>query len=141
MRTYQEIMTDARDVRPFSNGTHWEIWAANWCWKPCMNSAEANWQRYEAGEGPEPEDFPGGCPLILAAMMGKTPLEWLEQPDDGYQTDYHCIEFRDEEDGGGEPQPIPDPPDMDALFPRPEPQTRMLTSPEELISTHEGITV
>lgn len=130
MRTYQEIEATARDVSPFSNGTEWEIWAANWCWRPCMNPVEANWQRYEDGKGPAPEDFPGGCPLILVAMMGKTPSEWIEQPDNGYQNDYHCIEFRDEEGDGGEPEPVPDPPGMIELFPRPEPTTRMLAVPE-----------
>jgi hypothetical protein len=130
VRTYEEIMDDARDGSPFSNGTEWEIWAANWCWAPCMNPVEAAWQRYEEGKGEAPEDFPGGCPLILAAMMGKTPIEWLEQPEDSPDR-FHCIEFRDEEGDGGEPKPIPDDPDQQELFPRPEPQTRML-APERI---------
>lgn len=131
MRTYAQIEADARDETPFSNGTSWEIWATNWCWAPCHNPAEKAWQDYELGEGPEPEEFPGGCPLILAAMMGKTPIEWLEQP--GSQ-DYHCIEFRGpDEDGDGEPQPVPDPEGMDELFPCPPRTVRMLTQPEVMV--------
>lgn len=154
MRSYQEIESTARDQSPFSNSTEWEIWAAHWCWAPCMNPVELAWQRYEEDEGPEPKDFPGGCPLILAAMMGKTPTEWLEQPDDSPDR-YHCVEFRSEEGEGDEPQPIPDPPGTDALFPRdwaqrlePPSIAKLFGVPPELVgvqkvntSTHEGVPV
>lgn len=126
MRTYNEIEATARDVSPFSNGTEWEIWAANWCWAPCRNPVEAHWQDYEEGKVKEQlPGFEGGCPLILCAMMGKTPTEWLEQPDDSPDR-FHCIEFREDDEDGGEPQPIPDDPNQCELFPRPEPQVRML---------------
>lgn len=134
MRTYNEIMNTARDGSPFSNGTEWEIWAANWCWRPCMNPVEAAWQRYEEGQGPEPTEFPGGCPLILAAMMGKTPTEWLEQPDNSPDR-FHCIEFRDEEGDGQEPQPVPDPPGMIELFPRPDARARMMVNDVQKLNT------
>ena len=114
MRTYEEIDADARDGSPFSNGTEGEGWMANWCYRPCI------------------QDKNDDCPLILVALMGKTPAEWMEQPrgDSGYKVfgdQYHCIEFRSEEDGPNpEPQPIPDPPDQGLLLPRePFEATRM----------------
>lgn len=106
MRTPDEIERDARDGSPFSNGTSGEIWMHNWCQKPCAH--DGPFQRGETDEG---------CPLILLALTGKTPIEWLEQ--DGSQ-DYHCIEFRDESSGGGEPgprRPQPEMPGQEELFP------------------------
>lgn len=137
MRSYAEIEATARDQRAFSNGTEWEMWAANWCWVPCRNPAEAAWQRYEEGKRKTaPTEFPGGCPLILCALNGKTPTEWLDQWRDGepYPADrYHCIEFRGPDDGG-DPQPRPkrEPPGMDGLFPRPQRAVRMLKQPEPI---------
>lgn len=133
MRSYQEIIETARDVSPFSNGTEWEMWAAHWCWRPCMNPVELAYQRWSEGEGPEPSENTGGCPLILAAMMGKTPTEWLEQPDDNPDR-YHCIEFRREEGEGEEPQPIPDPPGQGTLFAR-EPFTCKLARGVQELNT------
>ena len=135
MRTYEEIYETARDTPPFSNGTEWELWSANWCFAPCFNPAERAWARYEEGKRKTaPKDFPGGCPLIQCAMMGRTPTEWLEQPDDGYQRDYHCIEFRGPDGGGGAgggpPRPRREPKDMDGLFERPQRRVRMLKQPE-----------
>jgi hypothetical protein len=136
MRTYEEIYETARDTPPFSNGTEWELWSANWCFAPCHNPVEMAWQRYEEGKRKTaPKDFPGGCPLIQCAMMGRTPTEWLEQPDDGYQRDYHCIEFRGPDGGGGgagggPPRPRREPKDMDGLFERPQRRVRMLKQPE-----------
>lgn len=111
MRTADEIMADARDGSPFSNGTSGMIWMENWC-ERCRN------------DSPEMVDRGEGCPLILVSLCGKTPVEWFEQED---LQDYHCIEFRAEDgpDDDGEPQPIPDPPGMDALIPR-EPYTAPL---------------
>ena len=137
MRSYDEIYDSALDQPPFSNGTEFYGWAEVWCWAPCHNPAEVAWQRYENGQRKTaPKDFPGGCPLILCALMGRTPTEWLEQPlRDGLITlgdQYHCIEFRGPDDGGGDPAPRPrrEPPNMDGLFPRPERAVRMLKQPE-----------
>lgn len=138
MRSYREIFETARDTPAFSNGTEWEIWAANWCWAPCQNPAELAWQRYEEGKRKTaPKEFPGGCPLILCALEGRTPTEWLDQWKEGepYPLDrYHCIEFRGpDEGGGGEPRPKREPPGMDGLFPRPERAVRMLKQPEAIL--------
>jgi hypothetical protein len=138
MRSYDEIYETARDIPPFSNGTEWELWSVNWCFAPCHNPVEVAWQRYEEGKRKTvPKDFPGGCPLIQCAMMGRTPTEWLEQPD-GYPRDYHCLEFRGPDDGDDpfdSPAPRPprakrEPKDMDGLFERPQRRRRMLKQPE-----------
>lgn len=104
MRTYDEIDRDARDGSPFSNSTSGEIWMSQWCHR-CKN------------DSPELVDKGEGCPLILIALCGKTPVEW--HPQEGIQ-DYHCIEFRDERGGGGEPgpkRPAPEMPGQEQLFP------------------------
>ena len=132
MRNYAEAYAAALDERPFSNGTEWEIWAANWCWRPCCTPVEKAWQEYERDERPLEDWFDGGCPLILVSMMGRTPSEWL--PQEGFG-DYHCIEYRGPDDGDDpEPRPVPDPPGMDGLFERPEPTVKMYVQPERLVS-------
>jgi hypothetical protein len=117
VRTYDEIYNGARDGSPFSNSTEWEMWSDGWCNRPCRH--DAAFQRDEALEG---------CPLILLAMVGKTPSEWLEQPP-GSPDRYHCIEFRGEDEPGDTaPQPIPDPPGQETLLPRESCEgVRMLT--------------
>lgn len=105
----------------------------NWCWAPCLNPAEVAWRRYEDGKRKTaPRDFPGGCPLIQVALMGRTPTEWIEQPlVDGLMVlgdQYHCIEFRGPDGDGRDlpPKPRREPPNMDGLFPRPDRRVRML---------------
>lgn len=146
MRSEQEILDTAHDSPPFSNGTEGYAWMENWCYRPCMNPAETAWRRYEEGKRKTPpKDYPGGCPLILAAMLGKTPLEWLEQPElDGaivLGDQYHCIEFRPPDDGGGNDGPRRPRPrggrrpskNQLALFPQPEPHRRQFVTPRELV--------
>jgi hypothetical protein len=132
VRTYDEIWAGARDEPPFSNGTEYETWSWNWCWR-CHQPDEVAWQRYENGERKTAPKQPG-CPLILAALLGRTPTEWMEQDWAGGPPPlgdrYHCIEFRGPGDGDGEepgpPQPRPEPKNMDGLFPRPVRALRML---------------
>lgn len=58
---------------PFSNGYEWDCWSANWC-----NICKHN------------ED----CSLILDAMMGEKPNQWLDlRP--GSLNRYDCTEFED----------------------------------------------
>lgn len=95
MRPYAEIERDARDEPPFSNSTSGEIWLQNWCETPCAHDAA-----FQRGESLE------GCPLLLLAYSGKTPVEWLEQED---SQDYHCVEFQPQGGGGPEPPPGPIP--------------------------------
>jgi hypothetical protein len=141
MRSYKEIEASARDGSPFSNGTEGYGWMENWCFAPCQQPDEVAWQRYEAGL--RKTNPGGGCPLLLCALMGKTPIEWLDQWKDGqpYPMDrYHCIEFKPP-GGGGDDDPFSGPPahpprgkrepkDMDGLFPRPQRRVRMLKQPQ-----------
>lgn len=120
---YDDAYQRSRDEPAFSNGTEGFGWQANWCDR-CLRDAP-----FRNGMSPT------GCPLILVAMVDRTPAEWLDGPRDEHGrysiTDqYHCIEFRHPGDGSPEPRPKPDPPQMDGLFPRPDRRTRMYVQPE-----------
>lgn len=134
MRTAQEVIDTAVDDPPFSNGTEIYGWMENWCWC-CHNPVEKAWRDYEDGKRKtQLKGYEGGCPMIMAAMIGKTPSEWIPQGREYFGDQYHCIEFRGPDDGRDpEPRPRPDPPGMDALFERPEPSVRMLAQPEQLV--------
>lgn len=101
MRDYDAIFEDAKEGSPFSNGTAGEIWMDQWCYR-CK--VDGPFQRDEA---------PEGCPLLLVALMQRTPKEWTEV---GCQ-DYTCSEFvpDDEDDDGGEPTPEPGPPPAEEI--------------------------
>jgi hypothetical protein len=116
MRTLDEIEKSAREQSPFSNGDIGYGWMANWCDR-CLVDAP-----FRNGISPR------GCPIIMVALLGKTPIEWIEQPD--RIQDYLCIEARFPGGGGGEPRPKPEPPQMDGLFPRPNRGVRMYVQPE-----------
>ncbi len=121
MPTYDEAFAAAREGSPFSNSDEGLGWMANWCDR-CIRDKSAR-----TGEGGS------GCPLVLVALTGRTPVEWLDQtrtgPDGAVvpysrSDQYHCIMFRPEDDPGpDEPTPIPDPPGQLGLFPR-EPYVR-----------------
>lgn len=131
MRTLNEVMATAPEVMAFSNGSEGYDWMSRWCDR-CHHPVEKAWQAYQDGRRKtQLKGFEGGCPLLMASMVGHTPQEWLEQ-DEGRDR-YHCVEFRGPDDGGGEPHPKPDPTGMmDGLFPRPERRVRMLTLAESL---------
>lgn len=123
MRTYDEALADARDETTFSNSSQWEVWSAKNCDR-CF------WDK-PARQG----DGANGCPLILVALMGKRPAEWLTQTEQQeVHADYMCTEFRSEDDPDPNPRPIPAPPGQGELLPRePYEDARMLTplSPED----------
>lgn len=134
MRMLDEVMATSPERSPFSNGTEGYDWMSRWCDR-CHHPVEVAWQNYNDGKRKtQLKGYAGGCPLLMAALCGHTPAEWLEQDNDLDR--YHCIEFRGPDDGGGKPRPKPDPPNMDGLFDRPEPRVRMLQQPavEELAS-------
>lgn len=134
MRPLKEVLETSPETPAFSNGTEFDMWRGRWCDR-CHHPVEKAWQAYEDGERKtQLKGFEGGCPLLMAAMAGHTPVEWLEQPD---IHDYHCIEFRGPDDGGGEPQPLPEPRGMDGLFERPERRVRMLSQPD-LVEVRHG---
>lgn len=106
VRSVEEIARDARDAMPFSNSTEWESWSAHWCDR-CKVDAPARVRG----------DYANGCPLILIALGGKTPVEWFEQP--GITLDrYHCVEFRDEDEPNCNPHPERPMPGQGELVPR-----------------------
>lgn len=115
------LYDEAHPRRPFANGTEGYGWLDANC-SNCIHDKPAR-----TGEDTR------GCPLILVALMGRTPAQWLDGPRDehglyGIADQYRCIEYRHEDDGPAEPQPIPDPPGQLTLVPREDWEgVRMLT--------------
>lgn len=116
--TYEDAMARAREGSPFSNSDEGYGWMANWCDR-CTHDKPAR------------NDDPGnGCSLVMVALLGRTPAEWLDNTETGPDgllkpysraDQYTCVMFRPEDDPGpDEPTPIPDPPDQEVLFPRDE---------------------
>lgn len=131
---YDRLLAESREGSPFSNGDEGYGWMANWCDK-CIHDKPAR-------NG----DDTNGCPLILVSLMDRTPIQWLDQKrvtPDGRMYEvysradqYHCTEFRDENDGPADPQPIPTPPGQGELLPRADFEGhRMLTTAPETAVT------
>ena len=83
MRTYDELFVDAADRAAFANGSEGEAWTAAWC-ERCTRDDLA--------------DVDGGCPLLLVALMGRTPVEFVPGPTDAagrvsLTQQYRCTEF------------------------------------------------
>lgn len=125
---YEQAWAEARDEPPFANGTEGYGWMDDWCHR-CLHDKGTR-------DGTDEQ----GCQLVSVALMGRTPIQWLDQKRHdgdgrlvpyGIADQYHCIMFRPEDDdGGGEPTPIPDPPGQLTLLPREpyERPARMLAS-------------
>lgn len=94
MRTHEQIFDDSTEGSPFSNGESGERWMSGWCYR-CRHDAP-----FQRDESPE------GCPIILVALMQRTPKEWTEQ---GLQ-DYACSEFVPDDEGDADPDPLGPPP-------------------------------
>lgn len=107
----------------FSNGTEFYGWLANWCDR-CIYDKPARQDRYE-----------DACAILTLAICHEgTPIEWLEGPRDEHDRysiadQYHCIEFRDEDDGPPpRTEPLPTPPGQGELIPmEPYVGTRMFS--------------
>lgn len=111
----------AHDRPAFSNGTEWECWSYNWCDRCLVDAPFRNGLKGARG-----------CELIVIALDGKTPAEWLEQERNVLGDQYHCINFRPPGSGGGEPRPKPTPPGQGALLPREGLEgVRMYVQPQE----------
>ncbi|MET7477958.1 hypothetical protein ABZT17_26825 [Streptomyces sp. NPDC005648] len=121
MRTYDEAIKDARSEGTFSNSSQWDVWSAKNCDR-CVHDKPAR-QNDEAN----------GCPLILIALEGKRPAEWLTQTEEQeIHADYTCTEFRDENDPDTQPRPLPVPDGQGELLPRgPYEGHRILTTPSQ----------
>lgn len=118
------LYDEARHEPAFSNSTEGDGWMSSNC-GTCIHDKD---QRTE--------DIPGpGCPLILVALMGRTPIQWMEGPlsPEGHisiANQYRCIQYRHEDDGPAEPQPIPDPPGQLTIASRADCEgVRMLAQP------------
>src|SRR5215211_2299663 len=84
---YADALARSRDVPAFANGTEGHGWMANWCDR-CLRDAPFR----NIGTG-------SGCPLILVALQGRTPAEWLDGPRDEHGAysiagQYSCVEFK-----------------------------------------------
>jgi hypothetical protein len=100
VRSYEEIDADAERRPAFSNGTEYEIWADEWCYRCRM-------------------DRDDGCPILTVAFMGGWPAEWTRRQvkwqigdsSGEYQAVDRCTEFvpDDEGDAGPDPDPGPQP--------------------------------
>lgn len=94
------------DRPAFSNGTEFECWVANWCHR-CVHDKPAREDRYE-----------DACQIVMIALLGQTPAEWIRQEGFRLGDQYHCIEFRDEDDGPPPPtEPEPTPTGQGELLP------------------------
>lgn len=107
MDDYDTLYERAKDEPAFSNGTEGYGWMEHWCDR-CFYDKPAR-----DGDGTE------GCPLVLVALMQRTPAEWLPGDHGSIADRYTCVMYRHEDDGGDpEPKPIPTPPGQLELFGR-----------------------
>ncbi|MGW1796872.1 hypothetical protein ACWCQN_12885 [Streptomyces sp. NPDC001984] len=114
---YDRLYAEARDETPFSNGDQGYGWMAANCDR-CVHDKSA--RDDNGGEG---------CPLVLIALVGRTPAQWLcETEQQAIFADYTCTEFRGEDDDDPTPRPMPTPDGQGELLPRePFEGHRMLT--------------
>lgn len=124
---YDRLYEESREGSPFSNSSQGYGWMANNCDR-CVHDKPAR----QGNEGQ-------GCPLILLALVGRTPAQWLTASDDDWVfANFQCTEFRDENGGPGpEPKPIPTPPGQGELLPRAdfEGHRMLTTAPETAVAT------
>ena len=107
MDGYDDCYERAQDKPAFSNGDEGYGWFEANC-ETCIHDKPAR----QGDDG-------NGCPLILVALMQRTPAEWLPGDHGSIPRRYTCVMFRHEDEGGDpEPKPIPDPPGQLTLFPR-----------------------
>lgn len=92
---------------PFSNGTEFYCWYENWC-ERCIHDKPAREDRYE-----------DACQIVTLSLIGQTPGEWIRQEGNYLGDQYHCLMFRDEDDGPPPPtEPEPTPPGQGELLPQ-----------------------
>lgn len=107
---YGRLYEEARDEPAFSNADEGYGWMDANC-ATCIHEKPSR-------QGHEEK----GCPLIMVSLLGRTPIQWLDQKKPGElysrQGQYQCTEYRHEDDGPAEPRPIPDPPGQLDLVPR-----------------------
>lgn len=92
MRGYRQIDASATDGAPFSNSTEGDAWTAVWC-DNCTHDRPAREGRYE-----------DACPILLVALTGKTPQEFLPMDRFRLGAQYRCVCFQRDR------RPAPEPP-------------------------------
>lgn len=80
MRSFAKAMSAAEDRPAFSNATEGDGWMYVWCQRCTHDTPQAL-----------TED--GGCPLVMVALMQKTPVEWKPGPPGSLSRKYECTEF------------------------------------------------
>lgn len=129
-----QLWAEARDQPPFSNGTEGDGWMDANC-STCIHDKPAR-----------EDDYANACPLLLIALTGRTPAQWLDGPRDerglySIAGQYRCIYYRHEDDGPGpEPTPIPDPPGQLTLMPRGRFEGHRMLTPTTDASTPTAVT-
>jgi hypothetical protein len=108
---------------PFANSDEGYGWMANWCDRCLVDAPYRNGLKGSTG-----------CPLIVTALIGQTPAEWIDGPRDEHgcysiADQYHCINFKAPGSGGGEPRPKPTPRDQGELFDREDVTGRRVLKP------------
>jgi hypothetical protein len=108
---YDRLYDEAHDEPAFSNSDEGMGWMDANC-ATCVHDKPAR----QGDDG-------NGCPLVLITLMGKRPAQFLDGPrnESGLYSlarQYVCVEYRHEDDGPSDPQPIPDPPGQLTLLPR-----------------------
>lgn len=108
---YAALFAESRDEPAFSNGDEGLSWTGANC-DTCIHDKPAR-------EG----DDANGCPLVLITLLGRTPKQFIDGPrnDEGLyarETQYVCTEYRHEDEGPADPQPITTPPGQGELLPR-----------------------
>jgi hypothetical protein len=75
---YDEAFEASQDKPAFSNSDESEAWMERWCYR-CAND-----------DGP-------GCPLVLVALVDRTPAQWVEDAPGSLGSQYSCVEFTPQE--------------------------------------------
>lgn len=80
MRSFTDAMDAADPSTPFSNGSESDAWMQVWC-ETCVQDT------------PEKLLKEGGCPLVMVALMFRTPAEWKRGPVGSVERKYECEEY------------------------------------------------
>lgn len=102
MRSYAALLNSATNTPPFSNSTEGDAFTATWC-DQCVVDRPAREGRYA-----------DACQILLVALSGKTPAEWLPQDRLRLGYMYRCTAFR--RDRRPPPAPPPEVPGQLALW-------------------------
>jgi hypothetical protein len=85
--TYDDALRRSLPIAAFSNGFEGEAWQGRWCGS-CKH-----------------DDFDRGgeisCPLLMVAMMDRTPAEWESHVVGGLSDRYRCTTYDHDPDSGG----------------------------------------